>query len=242
MTESIHSEDSLDFYSTLTRESFQYNLAKLPPGEFDPSRFISQSYKYWSLDDLTKSLGSLLHEIDQELIDLVNNDYLNFIQLGNSIDGSVDLIHDCKIDLNGYIRDLSLANVKIDADLEVVDDLLLYKRKLSVYKAIINQLMILDEQATLFSKKISSGDVKELVVLFLSVNRIYESVLKYKNLEMVAMVGKKIAGMKMELKSVLDSKVQSASNEDKFELLKVYTVLGEESGFIKALKQKSTIN
>ncbi|KAG7876202.1 hypothetical protein KL938_004592 [Ogataea parapolymorpha] len=237
MAESIYSDDSLEFYSTLTRESFQYNLTKLPEGQFSPSELLVQSYKYWSLDDLIKSLGSLLHEIDQELIDLVNNDYLNFIELGNSIDGSVDLIHDCKIDLNGYIKDLSISNTKIDADLETVDSLLLYKRKLSVYRAIINQLVVLEEQLTLFSKKIATADVKELVVLYLSTNKIYSALLKYKSIEMVAVAGKKIAGMKIELKSVLDSKLKTATGDEKLQLLKVYGVLGEERAFIKAIRK-----
>ncbi|KAG7837787.1 hypothetical protein KL942_004199 [Ogataea angusta] len=237
MTESVYSDDSLEFYSTLTRESFQYNLTKLPEGPFSPSELLVQSYKYWSLDDLTRSLGSLLHEIDQELIDLVNNDYLNFIELGNSIDGSVDLIHDCKIDLNGYIKDLSISNMKIDADLETVDSLLLYKRKLSVYRAIINQLVVLEEQLALFSKKIATADVKELVVLFLSTNKIYSALLKYKSIEMVAVAGKKIAGMKIELKSVLDSKLDTATGDERLQLLKVYGVLGEERAFIKAIKK-----
>ncbi|KAG7807530.1 hypothetical protein KL921_004288 [Ogataea angusta] len=237
MTESVYSDDSLEFYSTLTRESFQYNLTKLPEGPFSPSELLVQSYKYWSLDDLTRSLGSLLHEIDQELIDLVNNDYLNFIELGNSIDGSVDLIHDCKIDLNGYIKDLSISNMKIDADLETVDSLLLYKRKLSVYRAIINQLVVLEEQLALFSKKIATADVKELVVLFLSTNKIYSALLKYKSIEMVAVAGKKIAGMKIELKSVLDSKLDTATGDERLQLLKVYGVLGEERAFIKAIRK-----
>ncbi|KAG7695285.1 hypothetical protein KL930_003834 [Ogataea haglerorum] len=238
MTESVSSDDSLEFYSTLTRESFQYNVTKLPEGRFSPSELLVQSYKYWSLDDLTKSLGSLLHEIDQELIDLVNNDYLNFIELGNSIDGSVDLIHDCKIDLNGYIRDLSVSNMKIDADLETVDSLLLYKRKLSVYRAVVNQLVVLEEQLTLFSKKIATADVRELVVLFLSTNKIYSALLKYRSLEMVAVAGKKIAGMKIELKSVLDSKLATATDDEKLQLLKVYSVLGEERAFIRAVRKK----
>ncbi|KAG7833012.1 hypothetical protein KL943_004460 [Ogataea angusta] len=237
MTESVYSDDSLEFYSTLTRESFQYNLTKLPEGPFSPSELLVQSYKYWSLDDLTRSLGSLLHEIDQELIDLVNNDYLNFIELGNSIDGSVDLIHDCKIDLNGYIKDLSISNMKIDADLETVDSLLLYKRKLSVYRTIINQLVVLEEQLALFSKKIATADVKELVVLFLSTNKIYSALLKYKSIEMVAVAGKKIAGMKIELKSVLDSKLDTATGDERLQLLKVYGVLGEERAFIKAIRK-----
>ncbi|ODV87532.1 hypothetical protein CANARDRAFT_6062 [[Candida] arabinofermentans NRRL YB-2248] len=249
----VSSSDNLEFYSNLTRESFQYNLSKLPNNDntFNPSEFLTINYKYWSLDDLIKSLKSLLEEIDFELIELVNSDYLYFIQLGKSIDGSIDLIHNCKIDLNGYIKELSLNNLKINNDLELIDNIIEFKKKLNLFKIIINYLILLNEQIDLFNELINkfnfNDDINELTILFLSINKIFSKLIKFKDsIDFLNILYKKINGLRFEFKSLLNDYLLNLKNDDSgndenklkmLELMKIYNILDERSSFFELIKK-----
>ncbi|GME82329.1 unnamed protein product [Ambrosiozyma monospora] len=232
--------DSLNFSTELTRESFQLNNFT------DPTSFLLKHYKFWSLDDLLQSLQSLTSEIDTELINLINSNYLNFIKLGNSIDGSFDLIQNLKVDLNGYIKSLETQNEKkIDCDLQVVDQLVEYKSKLLDYRRLIQLIISLSTQIEVFvsrcelSKRVEEFDLnrlKELLSLYLNVLGSYrvlvgkfDGVVELNRFEILISLVKKFAYLKLEFKSILNEFLKNHVNEltsaEKFEVMKMISIL-----------------
>ncbi|GMG21522.1 unnamed protein product [Ambrosiozyma monospora] len=239
-SDSISDSDSLNFSTELTRESFQLNNFN------DPTSFLLKHYKFWSLDDLLQSLQSLTSDIDTELINLINSNYLNFIKLGNSIDGSFDLIQNLKVDLNGYIKSLETQNEKkINTDLQVVDQLIDYKSKLLNYRRLIQLIISLSTQIEVFvsrcelSKRVEEFDLnrlKELLSLYLNVLSSYrvlvgkfDGVMELNRFEILISLVKKFAYLKLEFKSILNEFLKNHVNEltgvEKFEVMKMISIL-----------------
>lgn len=211
------------------------------------SDFLLKYYKYRDLGDLSSGLGELIKGIDNELIELVNENYLNFIDLGTSIDGSLDLIHDIKIDLSEYLKNLKLSNEMIVKDKNKLNRLQNSRSKLISLKSIAKRIITLNEMIECFDKLCSKFDsneestdmLKELVGLYFGIDRMFTKLTSQVNdakLKVLIDTGillnldKKMNGLKLEFKSLLNMYLNhlrkcNRTNEDIFEIFKLYQLM-----------------
>lgn len=111
------SDDEFAFASTnLTREGIAKCMADLGMEDVESmheSRLLLRYFRYWSLDDLSKNLSGLLKDVNTNLVELVNDNYMKFITLGNSLDGCSDSANDVKIEVLNYKQKLQAENSTI---------------------------------------------------------------------------------------------------------------------------------
>jgi hypothetical protein len=120
----------------LTRESF------LTP-DFDAAEFLSNlSTRFQTLEDLQTELRELSQLLNKELVDLVNDNYQDFLTLGGTLRGGDDKVEDIRVGLIGFQRDVAGLKSKLDARREEVRALLEEKR--SVMKEAEKGRMLLD--------------------------------------------------------------------------------------------------
>ncbi|GAV27447.1 hypothetical protein PMKS-000915 [Pichia membranifaciens] len=219
--------------------------------------FLLKHYKYRELTDISDGLAGLIKGIDDDLVELVNVNYLSFINLGKSVDGSLDLIHDIKIDLSDYLKNLKSSNETIKNDTEKLDILQDSRGRLLSLRSIVERLITLSEMIECFDKLCSKFDkneectdmLKELVGLYFGINRMFLKLIKQtkdENLASLANNGillglnKKMNGLKLEFKSLLGSylthvRETNPSNEEIFEIFKLYQLLNLTEDFKKSL-------
>ncbi len=96
---------TLPFPKPLNRDSFSAE-------DFEIDEFLCSSYQYKTLDDLKGELSTLQKKIKQELVDLVNNDYIDFINLGKSLEGGGAKVDDIKMNVFRYQKELKVCKLR----------------------------------------------------------------------------------------------------------------------------------
>ncbi|KAJ5176813.1 uncharacterized protein N7482_002690 [Penicillium canariense] len=114
----------LPFPEPLSRTSF------LAP-DFDPAVFLSSlTNRHQSLEDLRQELRSLEQLLNRELLDLVNENYQDFLSLGTALRGGEEKIEGVKVGLLSFQRDVQSIRDKVEARRQEVEGLLNEKRRL----------------------------------------------------------------------------------------------------------------
>lgn len=127
---------TLPFPKPLARESF------LTP-EFDAAAFLSNlSTRFQTLEDLQTELRELSQSLNKELVDLVNDNYQDFLTLGGTLRGGDEKVEDIRVGLLGFQRDVAGLKSKLDARRGEVRALLEEKR--SVMKEAEKGRVLLD--------------------------------------------------------------------------------------------------
>ena len=117
-------DSPLPFPKPLARSSF------LTP-DFDPATFLSSlSDRFQTLEDLQNELRALSQSLNKELLDLVNDNYQDFLSLGSTLSGGEERVEEVRVGLLGFQRELSVIRSKVDTRRENVAKLLAEKRKL----------------------------------------------------------------------------------------------------------------
>lgn len=109
--------DDFVYANKVTRESFlkeleldpanpQQSVLNISQISFNVDKFLFKNYRFTSLEDLQRELTLLLKELDQELLDMVNNDYFDFIDLGKSLNGGEILVDKVRVDVTKYKKRL----------------------------------------------------------------------------------------------------------------------------------------
>lgn len=115
--------DSLPFPKPLNRASF------VEP-EFDPAEFLSTlTNRFQTLEDLRSELASLSQTIENELVDLVNDNYSDFLSLGSSLQGGEDKIEEVRVGLIGFERDVKSLREKVEGERGRVAELVAEKKQ-----------------------------------------------------------------------------------------------------------------
>lgn len=219
--------------------------------------FLLKHYKYRELTDISNGLGDLIKGIDDDLIELVNVNYLSFINLGKSVDGSLDLIHDIKIDLTDYLKNLKLNNNAIENDLDKINLLQDSRLNLIKIKSLVKKLIKLNEMIECFDKLCSKFDkydnrfdiLKELVGLYFGINKMFLKLIQQinegnfqdlANNGIFLNLGKKMNGLKLEFKSLLENylshlKDSKHTTDEIFEVFKLYQLLNLTDEFKKSI-------
>lgn len=113
--------------------------------DFDPDSFLYDNHRFTSLDSLHKDLQHLSQSLNQNLLDLVNNEYSLFIQLGQSISGCLDLIDNISLDVRKFDQQLRSAKVNLTESSAAAERALQHKRRLNVLKNKAKLILLLNE-------------------------------------------------------------------------------------------------
>ncbi|ETN36370.1 uncharacterized protein HMPREF1541_08647 [Cyphellophora europaea CBS 101466] len=115
--------DSLPFPKPLDRASF------LEP-DFDPATFLSSlTNRFQTLEDLRTELVSLSQTIENELVDLVNDNYSEFLNLGSSLQGGEGKIEDVRVGLLGFERDVKGLRAKVEGERTKISEFVQEKKE-----------------------------------------------------------------------------------------------------------------
>ncbi|KAK3171501.1 hypothetical protein OEA41_003585 [Lepraria neglecta] len=106
---SASSDDNLPYPKPLTRASF------LTPN-FDPTTFLSTLHnRHQTLEDLRAELRTRSQDLNKELLDLVNENYQDFLSLGSSLKGGDEKVEEVRLGLLGFRREVEGLRGKVDS-------------------------------------------------------------------------------------------------------------------------------
>ena len=115
---------SLPFPEPLSRASF------LAP-DFDAAQYLSSlRNRHQSLEDLRQELRDLDQLLSRELLDLVNENYQDFLSLGNALQGGEEKAEEVRVGLLTFHRDVQTIRDKVEARSAEVEGLLGEKKQL----------------------------------------------------------------------------------------------------------------
>lgn len=134
---------SLPFPEPLSRASF------LNP-DFDPATFLSSlKNRHQSLEDLRQELRELDQLLTRELLDLVNENYQDFLSLGSALRGGEERVEQVRVGLLAFQRDTQTIRDRVESRREEMEQLLKEKRRLrqgrSTGQALLDYADRLDE-------------------------------------------------------------------------------------------------
>jgi hypothetical protein len=93
--------DTLPYPAPLQRNDF------LTP-DFSPSTYLSTlSNRHQTLEDLRSDLRSRSQLLSKELLDLVNSNYQDFLNLGNSLHGGEEKVEEVRVGLLGFRKEVN---------------------------------------------------------------------------------------------------------------------------------------
>ncbi|KLJ12125.1 hypothetical protein EMPG_09553 [Blastomyces silverae] len=95
-----YTDSNLPFPKPLSRSSF------LSP-TFDPATFLSSlTNRHQTLSDLQTELRELSQSLNNELLDLVNENYQDFLSLGSALKGGEEKVEQVRVGLLAFQRDV----------------------------------------------------------------------------------------------------------------------------------------
>lgn len=101
----------------------------------------SLTNRHQSLEDLRQELRGLEQLLNRELVDLVNENYQDFLSLGTSLRGGEEKVEGVKVGLLSFQRDVQSIRDKVDARRREMEELLNEKRRLRTHTDIGKDLL-----------------------------------------------------------------------------------------------------
>ncbi|KAI1621820.1 oligomeric golgi complex component, COG2-domain-containing protein [Exophiala viscosa] len=139
---------ALPFPKPLDRSSF------LAP-DFDATAFLSGlSNRFQTLEDLQTELRELSQTLNKELVDLVNDNYQDFLSLGSTLSGGEDKIEEIRLGLLGFQRDVQAVRDKVEARRYEIAELLNQKKALKRETGVGRSLLEIAERLDLLEEKL----------------------------------------------------------------------------------------
>ncbi|KAK6202466.1 uncharacterized protein RJT21DRAFT_112421 [Scheffersomyces amazonensis] len=151
--------------------------------------FLYKNHRFTSIDVLIKELTQLSKDLNQNLLDLVNNDYNDFIRLGKSINGGLDLINLVSGDLKSFKFDLVNHYKRFEDSHQLLDNALKKRQQLIHLKTLAKLNVVLNDQVTNFENAlildaneprrghhITPEKLKSLTGMYLSISHLYQFV------------------------------------------------------------------
>lgn len=226
------------------------SITKTDFKSFDPENideFLFKNHRYTSIDTLNRELKDLSTELNQTLLNLVNDDYDDFINLGKSINSSHDYINYLINDLNKFKIDLVDYHDKFDQTIKTTEEIIANRTILVKIKTLAKINLLLNDLIDNFERSLesSSYNLNQLTGFFLSITKLF-TYLKDQSTEHVnpfisGYLTNKISSLSLEFKSLLKecTKISKKKNdgEELLELMNIYKILGNESEFIENIKR-----
>ena len=110
----LFNSSTLPFPAPLSRTTFS-------TPDFDPTAFLSTlTTRFQTLSDLQSELTSLSSHINAELVDLVNENYEGFLDLGGRLRGGEERVEEVRVGLLGFERGVVEVRGRAKAEAERV--------------------------------------------------------------------------------------------------------------------------
>ncbi|KAL8864956.1 MAG: hypothetical protein Q9174_007149, partial [Haloplaca sp. 1 TL-2023] len=133
-------EDSLPYPKPLSRAAF------LTP-DFDPATYLSTlRNRHQTLEDLRAELRGRSQDISKELLDLVNENYQDFLSLGSSLQGGDEKVEEVRLGLLGFKRDVEGLKSKVDERRDEVEALVTERKEIRRQMLVARTLLDVDER------------------------------------------------------------------------------------------------
>ncbi|KAK2740682.1 hypothetical protein FQN55_008736 [Onygenales sp. PD_40] len=137
--------DDDDYTSTLPFPKPLSRAAFLSP-TFTPTTFLSTlSNRHQTLSDLQSELRDLSQALNKELLDLVNENYTDFLSLGSALRGGEEKVEEVRVGLLGFAREVGGIAGKVEGRMEEMRALLGEKRALGRGVVVGNELLDVSE-------------------------------------------------------------------------------------------------
>ncbi|RAL09133.1 COG2 family protein [Aspergillus homomorphus CBS 101889] len=142
----------LPFPQPLSRASF------LAP-DFDPAVYLSSlTNRHQSLEDLRQELRDLDQLLSRELLDLVNENYQDFLSLGIALQGGEEKVEQVRVGLLAFQRDVRAIRDKVEARQQDVEGLLKEKKRLKSEVNVGRALLDYADRIEELERKLMIGD------------------------------------------------------------------------------------
>lgn len=134
------SDDNLPYPKPLTRASF------LTP-DFDPTTFLSTlRNRHQTLEDLRSELRTRSQDLNKELLDLVNENYQDFLSLGSSLKGGDEKVEEVRLGLLGFRREVEGLRSKVDGRRKEVEELVEERKRIRASIQMGRRLLEIERQ------------------------------------------------------------------------------------------------
>ena len=118
------SDDNLPYPKPLSRAAF------LTP-DFDPTTFLSTLHnRHQTLEDLRAELRTRSQDLNKELLDLVNENYQDFLSLGSSLKGGDEKVEEVRLGLLGFQREVGVLRDKVEERRKEVEELVEERKRI----------------------------------------------------------------------------------------------------------------
>lgn len=142
----------LPFPEPLSRASF------LSP-DFNPAAYLSSlTNRHQSLEDLRQELRDLDQLLSRELLDLVNENYQDFLSLGTALQGGEEKVEQVRVGLLAFQRDVQSIRDKVEARQTEVEELLNEKKRLRANANIGHALLDFADRVEELEKRLMIGE------------------------------------------------------------------------------------
>ncbi|KAF3479499.1 uncharacterized protein GIQ15_06475 [Arthroderma uncinatum] len=149
-------DDNLPFPKPISRASF------LAP-DFDASTFLSSlSNRHQSLADLQTELRELSESLNKELLDLVNENYQEFLSLGAALNGGQDKIEEVRAGLLGFQRNVQSIKEQFESRKKEIRESLDAKKQLRSKIAIGYDLLDIAERVEMLETNLMIRHAKDV--------------------------------------------------------------------------------
>ncbi|KEF63657.1 uncharacterized protein A1O9_01635 [Exophiala aquamarina CBS 119918] len=156
LSDADNDSSTLPFPKPLDRSAF------LAP-DFDATAFLSSlSHRFQTLEDLQSELRELSQTLNKELVDLVNDNYHDFLSLGATLSGGEEKIEEIRVGLLGFQRDVKSVRDRVDERREEARLLLQKKRALRQETGVGRALLEIAERLDELEEKMGVARNRQL--------------------------------------------------------------------------------
>ncbi|KAF3912803.1 hypothetical protein AA313_de0201142 [Arthrobotrys entomopaga] len=106
------SDDEADDFSTLPFPQPLPRSAFTTP-DFSAASYLATLHRHQTLEDLRSELRTRSSDLERELVELVNRDYVDFVGLGSSLRGGEGKVNDLKLGVMGFSREVEGVKEKV---------------------------------------------------------------------------------------------------------------------------------
>lgn len=150
--------DTLPYPKPLSRAAF------LTP-TFSPTEFLSSlRNRHQTLEDLRSELRTRSQELNEELLNLVNENYQDFLALGSSLHGGEEKVEEIRLGLLGFKRDVEGLRDKVEGRRKEVAELVEERKRIRSEIQIGRLLLEVDERVQELERRLMvepDGAVRE---------------------------------------------------------------------------------
>jgi len=122
---------------------------------FDPTTFLSTLHnRFQTLEDLRNELRNLSQDLKKELLDLVNDNYQDFLGLGSSLKGGDEKVEEIRLGLLGFRREAEGLKAKVGERKREAEKLVDQRRSIREQMQIGRGLLEVDRNLTKLEERL----------------------------------------------------------------------------------------